>query len=260
MKEGPKTSLCVEEILEIAIEIGGQMLLCGAEVARVEDSIRRIGFAYGADRVDVFSIATSIYATVEKQGAHATLTRRVPDSVVDLHKLDKLNALSRQICQQTPSKVTVLAQVESIVNTKKPAVWWVLLWSAVTVAGFTMMFGGTVLDVTVAVALGCLLRLLLIGWNTLQVNMIFTNVVTSFVIGLLATFLVHYGIGDQLHTIIVGNIMLMIPGMMLVNGVRDMIAKDLVAGLMRLTEAVILSLSIAIGFWLSASLMGGMLG
>ena len=40
--------------LYLALNIGEQMLISGAEVGRVEDSIRRICMAYGAVRVDVF--------------------------------------------------------------------------------------------------------------------------------------------------------------------------------------------------------------
>ena len=53
-----------EQALFYAMSVGEQLLISGAEVSRVEDTIRRIGLAYGAERVDVFSITSSILATL----------------------------------------------------------------------------------------------------------------------------------------------------------------------------------------------------
>ena len=43
-----------EQLLTCALDIGEQMLLSGAEIGRVEDSIRLICNAYGCSRTDVF--------------------------------------------------------------------------------------------------------------------------------------------------------------------------------------------------------------
>ena len=53
-----------EQYLYYAMTIGEQLLCCGAEVGRVEDTIRRICLAYGASRADVFSITSSIVTTI----------------------------------------------------------------------------------------------------------------------------------------------------------------------------------------------------
>ena len=53
-----------EQYLYYAMTIGEQLLCCGAEVGRVEDTIRRICLAYGATRADVFSITSSIVTTI----------------------------------------------------------------------------------------------------------------------------------------------------------------------------------------------------
>lgn len=45
-----------EQYLYYAMTIGEQLLCCGAEVGRVEDTIRRICLAYGASRADVFPL------------------------------------------------------------------------------------------------------------------------------------------------------------------------------------------------------------
>ena len=46
------------------MDIGEQMLVYGAEVHRVEDSVERMCYALGAKRIDVFIITSSMVVTV----------------------------------------------------------------------------------------------------------------------------------------------------------------------------------------------------
>ena len=55
--------LRVEEILDIALDVGVAMLECGAEVHRVEDTMTRICKAYGAREIEVFAITSLIGST-----------------------------------------------------------------------------------------------------------------------------------------------------------------------------------------------------
>ena len=52
-----------EEVLTCAINIGEQLLVSGAEISRVEDTIRRICNAYGIRQSHIFSIASCIIVT-----------------------------------------------------------------------------------------------------------------------------------------------------------------------------------------------------
>ena len=53
----------MKQELDCVMDIGEQMLLCGAETHRVEDSVTRMCLALGAERIDVFFITTSMVAT-----------------------------------------------------------------------------------------------------------------------------------------------------------------------------------------------------
>ena len=54
----------MEKLLDSVMDIGEQMLVNGAEVHKVEDSIKRIFAAYGTQRADVFIITSSIVVTI----------------------------------------------------------------------------------------------------------------------------------------------------------------------------------------------------
>ena len=94
----------MERYLYCAMSIGEKMLKSGAEVGRVEDTITRICHAYGARRVDVFSLTSLIITSVEMEGEETiTQTRRVLTASTDFTLLDQLNCLSRRICQEKTS-------------------------------------------------------------------------------------------------------------------------------------------------------------
>ena len=75
----------MEKILTNVMNIGEQMLISGAEVHRVEDSVRRMCCALGAKRIDIFIITSSMVATVYTQeGEIFTQTRRITAMGTDL--------------------------------------------------------------------------------------------------------------------------------------------------------------------------------
>ena len=84
-----------------AMDIGEQMLISGAEVHRVEESISRMCYAFGAIRVDVFIITTSMVVTVHTSDNKTyTQTRRVTSTNTNYEKVHHLNQLSREICEK----------------------------------------------------------------------------------------------------------------------------------------------------------------
>ena len=62
---------------------------------------------------------------------------------------------------------------------------------------------------------------------------------------------------SQADKIMIGDIMLLIPGLLLVNAIKEMFNRDIVTGLYRLIEAVLVALAIAGGYALAFLVMGG---
>lgn len=90
-----------ELFLHEILIMGELMQTCGAEVFRVEDTLARMGKAYGVERMNVFVITSSIVITMElKDGRELTQTRRVRKAGGnDFTRLECLNVLSREYCE-----------------------------------------------------------------------------------------------------------------------------------------------------------------
>lgn len=247
-----------QQILSCALDIGEQMLISGAEVSRVELAISMICKAYGCRRVDVFIITTSMLLTVEDSlGNHATQTRRITGTAIDLTKLHRLNALSRRICAEMPCYGDVQGQLKAICEEKPYSLWLQVLASGLIAFAFTVFFGGSWIDGGVAVLLGMGLRLMTRLLQKAAANQIIVNVIASFALSTSAIALVQWGLGQDANNILIGNIMLLIPGIALTNSLRDLISGDIMTGILRFLDAVLVAAAIAAGYILAAGLLGG---
>ena len=129
--------------------------------------------------------------------------------------------------------------------------------SALIAGAFAIFFGGAFLDGIAAALIGIVLKLIVYATEKTQVNMIFANVVCSFAVCSIAFAFVMLGFGYSTDKIIIGNIMLLIPGVALTNSIRDMISGDIMAGMLRFCEACLVSLAIAAGYIIAALIFGG---
>ena len=237
------------KILKIALDIGERMLVNGTEVGKVEESISRICHAYGAVRVDVLTITTSIIATIETpDGECVTQTRRISDRSNDLLRMEALNRLSRDICENKPDTDYIASRLSQIDGMKKMR-WYVLLFAYLLVgSSFAVFFGGTWRDAVASVFAATLIFVFDRLAVMLKSNKIVYTLLVSILAGTLCVASVRLGIGQNLDFIMIGAIMLLIPGMAMTGAVEDLLVGDTITGLLRLCEAILTTCAIAAGF------------
>lgn len=247
-----------EKLLQGILDVGEEMLVAGAEVNRAEDSILRMCEAYGCDRVNVFIITSNIQVTLETpDGKIVTQIRRVTRNDSNFDRVDYLNDLSRYICEHKPDVDTLRQRFDQVMSRKGYPTWVNYLGSALIAGAFAVFFGGKALDGIAAVLVGIFITFANSGlakWENNQLVRIFT---VSFLSGLLSLLLVFLGIGQNSDKIMIGAIMLLVPGIAMTNSIRDMLVGDIGAGLLRLVNSVLVAVSIAAGFALSILITGG---
>ena len=249
-----------EQLISCALDIGEQMLLAGAEVGRVEDSMRLICTAYGCRRVDAFTITSSIVLSLTTaDGKHITQTRRISGERTDLTKVHRLNDLSRRICQEKPGYDSVSQEIAAICSTGRYSLWLEALASAMIASAFTMFFGGSLADGLTASILGLVCRLLTYIMDKAGLNQVFVNVVATFVLCSLGAGLTALSLGQDAEKMIIGTIMLLIPGVGLTNSIRDLISGDIMSGLLRFFNSLLVAGAIAAGSILAGHVLGGAL-
>lgn len=238
-----------EQYLFCAMDIGEQLLISGAEVGRVEDTICRICKAYGAERVDVFSITSSIVTTMYgKDFGVCTQTRRVLEMKTDLHRLDRLNQLSRKICQEHLEPEAIQKELSAILQGPVYSFPLQLFVYALISGSFCVFFGGNGKDMIASAFIGILLKCLEAFLKRGSLNSLLNTFLCSLAGGFLANLAVLCGFGSHADLISIGNIMLLIPGIILTNSLRDMFSGDIITGLIRFIESILQAIIIALGF------------
>lgn len=249
----------MKEILNTVCDIGEQMLRSGAEVHRVEDSVQRMCKAIGAIRADVFIITSSMIVTVYTADEKSyTQTRRILSISTDLERLHRMNALCRRICAGMELS-EIRAEYSEIMSAKGYPSWLEFPVYGLIGGAFAIFFGGGLIEGAVAFLVGVALRAVVALTDRATLGRIFCRFACSFAASLLAHIFFKLGLIPVVDHVIIGNIMVLIPGIGLTNAIRDLIVGDSIAGLLRAIEAVLIALAIAAGHFLFITLFGGVL-
>ncbi len=247
-------------ILAIALDVGAETLRVGGEIHRVEDTVTRICYAYGAEAVEVFAITSLITAEVRMpDGSFATRNRRIPSTYNHLARLEALNALSRTICKSPASAAEVQSRLEAIRRYRPVPEWLCYIGGMAATGGFAVFFGGSPADGLAAAVIGLILTLFA-RLRPIQINSMVKTLVSSFTAGILSVLCVSLGFGDNVDKIIIGTIMLEIPGLSFGNSLRDMLSGDTLAGTMRFIQTILQALMIALGYMAALVLFNQQIG
>ncbi|MCR4710167.1 MAG: threonine/serine exporter family protein [Clostridiales bacterium] len=248
------------KLLQNVLDISEEMLVAGAEVNRVEDSIERMLSAYDCpfDRVNAFITTTNIQVTFEDpKGDIITQIRRVKRSDTNFDRLDYLNDLSRYICSEKPDLETMRSKYLEVMSRPNNPNWFRYLSGVMAAGGFTVFFGGSIFDGIISACVSILINFLLGYFKKFNINQMAIIFMTSIISGVASILLCSLGLAN-LDKVLIGEIMLMIPGIAMTNAVRDMLIGDIATGLLRLANALLLAGAIALGFATPLALMKGL--
>lgn len=238
----------LEEILDTSLLVGYHLLCNGADIYRVEQSIDYICKAYGLEEVHVFAIPGSIVVTISNQEESLTKTKRIVRRNINLDAVEKFAAFSRYICANLPEYPEVTERVENILSIPPRGLGWQYTARMLSGASFCLFSGGSFLDCMVSAFIGAFIIFLTRLMEHMEANSFFITIFCSFSATLIGGKMGAWFSGT-LHgdTIVIGGIMLLVPGIALANSMRDFIASDTLTGLYRMSEAFLVALGVAIG-------------
>ena len=269
--ETERQEVNLSEVLEVASEAGHILLENGAEISRVEDIMSRIASHFGVDASNFFVLSNGIFTTgtidkVRTSGGQAETYANVefiPIRGIQLSKVVAVNRLSYDISYNLCTLEQTRERLR-IIRDAPPKPWWEqILGSAFGSAGFAIVFGGGWADSAAAFAVGALLYVYILLFSSRFLSKIVGGVSNALLASLLCVLFHRVGFGSSLSNMIIGAIMPLIPGVPFVNGVRDLANSDYIAGLTRLTDAMLgfvcIALGVACSFLLDGWFSGGMI-
>ena len=237
------------ELINCLLDMGQLLLDCGAEISRVEDTLSRMAAAYGRTHADVFVITSIISISIEFPSKEVlTETRRIySSSGTDFYRLEKLNSISRRCCASPMPIEELKSALEAITHGRKPLPT-VLIGSALAAGGFAVFFGGGIWDGIAAAVFGLLICLVQRRLGRTLLSTVGANLLLSFVTGICVGVICKIIPVLNMDKILIGDIMLMIPGLAMTNSIRNMLGGDTISGVVRLIESLIWAGALAGGF------------
>ncbi len=238
-----------EELLELSVSLAAKLQACGAETYRVEETISRVIEAYGVKKNDSFVIPGCIMASLETDdGRIISKIRRIKGSDTVLDGIERYSALCRRICAEKPpigEARRMLKETEHSVRHYGSLVYY---FSAFLIGiGFGIFFGGKLLEAAAAGVCGVATALSLRFMGKLNANTFFKSFACSFILAFIANALAAVRFGKNADIATIGALMILVPGFLFTNSLRDIIYGDTMSGVNRLVQVLLIAAALVFG-------------
>jgi len=250
----PEISL--KKCSRLALKAGSIILESGGATNRVELLMYKVCKGFGFSEVESFVTPTGIFLSIgDGEDELNTSIRRVEQRRIDLGKITELTQVVNCLYEGdlacptgSLGKYDYFKQELDRIDTQRTYPTIVTnLCGASTSGFFCLLFGGSWSEFAVALLVGFLVSASLKYISLLPVNNFLLNAIASSIIVLLAKSMDLVVPGIRLDTIIIGGIMLLVPGISITNAIRDTMSGDLVAGTARGVEAMVITVGIVAG-------------
>ena len=228
-------------IIETTLLAGKIMIENGADMARIDDTLKRIAKNSGVTEPDIFETTTGIMMSIK--GANAQVIA-IEKRRIDLERIARVNDISRAYQAKTKTLKEVYAYLTTLDQTTPDfKLRWLVLAAGVVGATLEIMYNGSWQDFLPTFVISAL------GYYLFHVvNTRFkVKFVAALAIGALAVLSVKYGLAKNYSIVIIGSVMPLVPGVPLTNAVRDLLAGHILSGIARATEALLTAVAIGMG-------------
>lgn len=249
------------KLLDLAMDLGYKLAINGAETFRVEESVSRLLAAYGVTG-DAFVIPNCMHISIlMEDGTPLVRMRRIAGHASNLDAVERYSNLSRRLCKEHPDLDTAISWLKETKRSVRVfSLPWLLFGNAVGAFGFSMLFGGSLLDASLSAVCGMVVCLMNYWMGRLATNPFFQTVAAAFPMALLAYGFAALIPGVRADMVVIGALMLLVPGLLFTNAMRDIIYGDTNAGMNRMIQVLLIAVAIALGVaaaWNVADMLWG---
>jgi uncharacterized membrane protein YjjB (DUF3815 family) len=173
-----------------------------------------------------------------------------------LEQLQRLNRMSYIVCETTPAPKRLHNMLETASKVQDYPDWLILLAQMCAMSCLCLIFGGGLREVLPVIAVTAVLHYATTLLAKTGLDHIVTNALIMFVASLAALLLINTGISTQGPVIFITVSMLMIPGIPLVNAVRNLLCGNEMNGILQISKVTIETMALAVGIYLAVHILG----
>ncbi len=235
-------------LLEFATDLGYELAMSGAETFRVEESVSRVLATYEVT-AEVFAIPNCLIVSIETtEGKPMTRMRRIGHHGNDLDAVEKFSGLSRAICSKKPSPEEAVQWLQDVRQNKRSyTLPLYLAGNFLGASGFAILFGGNLADSICSGLCGLLVGIVIRFLDNMKANQFFRTIAASFLMALVAYGMGGLGLASNPDMVIIGALMILVPGLLFTNAMRDIIYGDTNSGINRIVQVLLVAVAIALG-------------
>lgn len=241
-----------EMAMDCFLLAGRIMMESGAETYRVEDTMLRMARSLGMNHAQSYVTPTGIIFSLGK--TQPTRITSITTRITDLHRIVLVNNVSRKLTSQ----IITLEQAYDELNKIEKTNYFLpisiqVLAASIASSCFLMLFNGMWSDIPTAFVSGGLgLYIVTIIHQMTRVKF-FSEFLAAVSVGIVAVISVGLGWGTEVDKIIIGSVMPLVPGLLITNAVRDLMAGHFTAGMAKGAEAFLTAFAIGSGIALILS-------
>jgi len=250
LKKKLDTEIDVKRVVDLALEAGRILLKNGGEIFRVEETIQHICRRFHVEDVEIFTLSHGIFMSAEDESGDAyTKVRHVPLSGTHLGIVAEVNELSREISAGQVGIDEAFDRLEEIEKMPAKREYFQVIAAGTGSFTFAILLKSTLAESMVAFVIGCIIHIWVLLAKRLNFSKIIVNIIGGVIMTALAILVLHmHGSGGlRLEGMITGSIMPLIPGVAFVNAIRDIADSDFLSGTVRMIDALLVFVYIAIG-------------
>lgn len=241
------------QVVSTACLAGKILLLNGSETDRVEKSICDIVNYYGYVPQSFVILTCIIVSLKNKDGEIVSLVERVQGRGTNLSKVNKVDNLIKNISNYSLDEMTEL--LKRIELEKSYSFLINIIGSCLGASFFTVLFNGETNDFFVGFLGGAIIACICQIQKVFKMGIVYTNILCGLITSLFVIVCFKLGFIVDIKVPIISILMIMVPGVPFINSIRDIFSGDLVTGLSRFSEVILVGCSLAIGSGIAVKLL-----
>ena len=254
-----------EQKLNIVGAAAQLLLENGSETYRVEETAQRMAKGFGMEQVNIAAFPTSVFLEADGRACVRRISRRGTNS----RRIAMVNEISREVEHGKLSAEQAERALERARSTPGFSQRVLIPAYALAAASFCLLFGGDAATFGVTFAIGVIVQAVQPWFAHIQMGVLLGNFVGGWLPELFGARVVAPVLAQMLqialpvynvNAAIIGGIMPLLSGLAMTTAVRDTVYGDLVSGMVRALEAMLLATAVAIGVYTGlkmAAMMGG---
>lgn len=232
------------------LQLAGRIIMeYGGETFRVEETVSRMGRAFGLKQVEVFAIPSGIFLSYERgDGSTETAVKRVHRKGINLIKVNEVNCISRLLEDGSIDWSEALERLRALERAPDAHPSWVMVLAAsVAAGGFSLMFGGGPWDALCGFFVAGMVRWISILLSRYHMHVVITSFLGGFISTLVPVAAAAITPVILADAVVGAALMPLLPGLAMTNAVQDTIRGDYMAGVTHGVYAVLIAVLLAGG-------------